>query len=227
MSRNEPMYTELPRNWTSRGTEKFRRRRKCKGRMGESAARSAATNAVNATGATAMQAMTKRELQPHTLARFTASIAEATPTVRSTEPAMSKRGWTSGRRPGRSHAPRINAAAHSGTWATKIQRHEKCWTTGPPATTPKTGAPAPTNDHHPMARTRSRAGNESIRMAMLVGPAAAPTQPPTMRKVMRLAAFHETAMSTAATASAAKPTRYRRLWPKRSPSLPSVGWRMA
>ena len=33
-----------------------------------------------------------------------------------------------------------------GVWMTKIARHPKASTSGPPTTTPSTGAPAPTSD---------------------------------------------------------------------------------
>ena len=92
----------------------------------------------------------------------------------------------------------------SGTWATKIQRQPKACTTGPPATTPITGAPAPTIDHQPIAWARWFDENVRLMIASDAGPSAAPIAAPIERQAMNVAAFGASAVRPAKTHTPAR-----------------------
>ena len=91
---------------------------------------------------------------------------------------MSNRLLRSAGTSGSTAAASSNVASVSGTWATKIQRQPKACTTGPPATTPITGAPAPTIDHQPIACARWLDENVRLMIASDAGPSAAPMAAP-------------------------------------------------
>ena len=65
-----------------------------------------------------------------------------------------------------------------------IHRQPMDWMMKPPTATPTTGPPAPTNDHHPMALTRSPLGKAPSTRAIEVAPNVAPTNPPRTRAAM-------------------------------------------
>ncbi len=102
---------------------------------------------------------------------------------------------------------RPSASNDSGTWAMKMDRQPKASTTGPPATSPMTGAPAPTNDHHPIALTRSSSGNACMISAIDAGPIAAPGSDPIVRIAMSEGPFHANAVQAAPIVNPAKPSR--------------------
>ena len=90
-------------------------------------------------------------------------------------------------------------------------------------TTPTTGPPAATIDHHPRARTRWVRGKTRAMRANEAGPVAAPCAAARTRKAISDPALHATALAPALTAAPARPSRNTRRWPHRSPSLPTAG----
>jgi len=94
-----------------------------------------------------------------------------------------------------------------GTWAMKMARHPNASTIGPPATTPSTGAPAPTIDQNPSALTRCSLGKMRLMMANEAGPVAAPSTAPSTRKAMSDPALHATALAAAMHAAPNRPHR--------------------
>ena len=89
----------------------------------------------------------------------------------------------------------------------KSARHPKYWMIGDPSETPRTGPPAPTSDHHPIAFTRSSWGNEDMMSAIEAVPVAAPCTPSRVRARMRMPAVGAIAVNTAETIAPSRPTR--------------------
>ena len=111
----------------------------------------------------------------------------------------------------------------SGTCPAKIARQPKVEINGPPITTPMTGPPAATIDHHPSAFTRSVRLNTRAMSANDAGPVAAPCAAARIRKAMREPALHATALAAALTMAPESPSRNTRRWPQMSPSFPTAG----
>ena len=129
------------------GKAKLRRRKYSSGMSGSEARRSTRTNSARNSGATANDASTGPLVQPASGPPVMAKSRAVTPTASTTEPATSKR-WRCSLRSvsGSTAAASPSAASISGTWPTKIMRHENASTSGPPITTPRTGPPAITRD---------------------------------------------------------------------------------
>jgi len=123
---------------------------------------------------------------------------------------MSNRLLRSAGTSGSTAAARSSVASVRGTWATKIQRQPKACTTGPPATTPMTGAPAPTIDHHPIACARWLDENVRLMIASDAGPSAAPMAAPIERQAMSTTAFGAIAVRPANTQTPPRLYRYTR-----------------
>jgi hypothetical protein len=86
-----------------------------------------------------------------------------------------------------------------------------------------TGAPAPANDHHPIAFTRSSGGNAARINAIAAGPVAAPAAALSNLNPISAPADHATAASPEKRTDSVQPNRYTRLRPNRSPALPIDG----
>src|SRR5581483_3420870 len=179
-------------------------------------------NAIPSRTAIAMPATTTGLVQPALgpwlMARSSASAA--VPSV--TAPAMSNGASVAVRSVSGSTADASTTVA-SGTGATKIHRHPNASTAGPRATTPTTGAPAPTIDHQPSACARRSEGNIRLMMASDDGPSAAPMAAPSARHAMRTPTLGDSAVNAAKTDTPARLHRYTVRWPRRSPSLPAAG----
>ena len=128
-----------------------------------------------------------------------ASRSDSAPTPSVAAPGRSNRLLRSAGTSGSTAAASSNVASVSGTWATKIQRQPKACTTGPPATTPITGAPAPTIDHQPIACARWFDENVRLMIASDAGPSAAPMAAPIDRHAIKTAAFGANAVRPANT----------------------------
>src|SRR5215813_6331922 len=115
------------------------------------------------------------------------------------------------------------AASAIGACTRNIARQPMASTRGPPATSPSTGAPAPTSDHQPIALTRSSSGNARMINAIDAGPVAAPGTAPMARIAISDAPSQANAVRIVATVNPARPTRYTRRWPRTSPILPNSG----
>jgi hypothetical protein len=100
-----------------------------------------------------------------------------------------------------------SATSAIGVCSRKIARQPMASTSGPPATSPSTGAPAPTSDHHPIALTRSSSGNARMINAIDAGPVAAPGMAPSVRIAMSDEPFQARAVRNVATVKPARPMR--------------------
>jgi hypothetical protein len=174
-------------------------------------------------GASAKLTSTPGDVHPHSGPRFSANSSDVMPIESAAAPGRSM-GWRAPRSVSGSTASAMTTtASSSGACTAKIHRQLTFSTIGPPATTPSTGAPAPTSDHSPIAFTRSLAGTERIIIAMDAGPVAAPSAAPSTRNAISDDAFHASAVSAANTAAPARPITYTRLAPYTSTALPSTG----
>ena len=93
----------------------------------------------------------------------------------------------------RSHPGFIAALDQSGGSTPKIHRHPTRSTSGPPTPRPMTGAPAPANDHHPIALTRSSRSNSLKISAIDALLDALPISAPIVRIRINEPALHATA----------------------------------
>ncbi len=105
-----------------------------------------ATKVTMASGASTNPATISGLDQPHSGPRLMAKSNDVAPRARMTAPFTSKATRSRRSVSGSTSRASRRPARVSGTWATKIQRHPKVSTIGPPATTPITGPPAPTMD---------------------------------------------------------------------------------
>ncbi len=81
------------------------------------------------------------------------------------------------------------------------------WIMKPPTATPRTGPPAPTIDHQPIAFTRSPDSNMLSTKAIDDAPRPAPTSPPSARAAIRAPASGTSADMTATATFPIIPTR--------------------
>ncbi len=122
---------------------------------------------------------------------------------------------------------RTAARNTSGAWPMKTHRQSILSMIRPPATTPMTGDPAPTNDHQPRATARSRGANRRLMNARADGPMAAPPTAASRRNTTKEPADHDAAIRIVKNALTTSPKRKTERWPRWSPSLPNVGPRTA
>ena len=94
--------------------------------------------------AMAKPASTPGLVHPQSEPRLMASRADVMPRASSTEPATSNRLRGPRSVSGMRTSATRRATKHKGAWTRKITRHPTASTSGPPITTPSTGAPADT-----------------------------------------------------------------------------------
>ncbi len=99
------------------------------------------------------------------------------------------------------------AAAMSGSSPQNRALQPRYWMTGAPMVTPRTGPPAPTRAHQPMALTRSSCEKTCSMRAIEAAPVAAPWTPSKKRAAMRTPTVGAEAVRTTLTAAPARPQR--------------------
>ena len=163
------------------------------------------------------------EPHPHAPARLMPSSTSAAPSPSVRAPATSNfaAGFFSVSR--NNHHATTAPSTHNGACTKKMIRHPTVATSGTPATTPSTGAPAVTKLHTPRGRTRSCGSNKRFVNAIADGPVAEPQAADRVRKAMSSGAFGASAASPAKIPAPSRPPTNTRLWPIRSPSVPNAG----
>ena len=137
-----PMYAKLVSIWLSIGNAKLRVRNQCSITSGAAVRRSIVTNRRSAATAITKHASVGSELQPHARPWLMPASSDAAPTPRVMEPATSKRTPRSRSVPGSNHSATTKPTKHIGACTAKMARQPTAATSGPPMTTPITGAPA-------------------------------------------------------------------------------------
>ncbi len=193
------------------------------GIIGAATRRSTATKAASITAPAANAAMIHGEVQPHAPPRLTPSKTSAAPAPSVAAPAASNLapGLRSVSR--RSHHASTAPSAHNGACTKKMTRHPTVLTSGTPATTPSTGAPAVTKLHTPSGRTRSCGSNILLVNAIAEGPVAEPQAAESVRSTMSAGAFGANAARPAKIPAPSRPPTKTRLCPNKSPSVPNAG----
>jgi hypothetical protein len=107
-----------------------------------------------------------------------------------------------------------------GTFTQKTADHEKRSTRKPPASGPTARPRLEIPAQMPMAVGTCLWGNAATRMASESGLSRAPPAPWTAREAMSWWSLVASAQAAEASVKMVRPTRNRRLRPKRSPSLP-------
>ncbi|MNS65769.1 hypothetical protein D3C72_989500 [compost metagenome] len=108
-----------------------------------------------------------------------------------------------------------------GTLTRNTEPHQKCSSSAPPSTGPKAAPPEATEAQMPMARARSFSSQKLSRISDSVAGIimAAPT-PSSARAAISMPALGAKAAASEAPPNTARPAMNRRLWPRRSPSVP-------
>ena len=122
-----------------------------------------------------------------------------------------------------SHQATTHPIKHSGACIKKIVRHPNSATSGTPATTPITGAPAVTKLQYPNGLTLSLGSNMRLIYAIAAGPSAEPPAAESVRKIIIDVAFHANAVLRAKIPATNNPQTKTRLCPHKSPTLPNAG----
>ncbi len=138
-------------------------------------------------------------VQPHELPRLIVSSNSTEPAPSVAEPSTSKRTLSCLSVSGSNRIDTNAPMTQSGACTRKITRQPKISTSGVPATTPMTGAPAVTKPQYPSGRTRSSARNILLMYAIAAGPVAEPAAADNVRNTISEGAFHAKALSNANT----------------------------
>ena len=193
------------------------------GTIGASTWRSTCTKANSTATPASKNAMIDGDVHPHAPPRLMPSNTSAVPQPSVSAPPMSN--FAPGRRSvsRSSHHAMRAPTTHSGACTKKMMRQPTLETSGTPATTPSTGAPAVTKLHTPSGRTRSCGSKRRLVNAMPAGPIAEPHAAESVRSTMSEIAFGASAARPANTPAPSRPKTKTRLCPSRSPSVPNAG----
>ena len=124
-------------------------------------------------------------------------------------------------------SPKTNAAIPMGRLTKNTHRHERLVTNRPPSTGPMAGAMAVGTVRMLEARTRSLGGKVRNSMAMPTGVNIPPPTPWRTRKNTSWERLSDSPHRTEAPVNTAMAKSSTRLDPKRSPSHPAAGMKMA
>ena len=201
----------------------LRVRNHCGGTIGAATRRSTCTKAYNNTTPSAIAPTMRGEFQPQVPPRLMPSNNNVAPPPSVRAPAASKRapGWRSVSR--NNHHDTTAPRMHSGACTKKMMRQPTKSTSGTPATTPMTGAPAVTKLHMPSGRTRSCGSYMRFVNAIADGPVAEPHAAERVRNKINIGALGAKAVRPAKIPAPSRPPTNTRLCPIKSPSLPKAG----
>ena len=130
--------------WLSNGNAKLRVRNHCSTTSGAAVRCSMVMKARSETAASTKQPSVAGEPQPHARPWLMPARSEVAPTPNVTDPHTSNRTPRMRSVPGSSHSATTRPMKHIGACTAKMARQPTASTSGPPNTTPITGAPAVT-----------------------------------------------------------------------------------